>query len=108
MAAWCADLRIISLMSQTQVTIANAAWRHFDQTGDVELEPDVEDWFLALNETDAARVRFHIDRLAELGPPWMNRTPVNCRASCESCASTWPVVPPGSPTGSLRDGASYC
>ena len=36
--------------------------------GEVEVEPEVRDWFLALDETDAARVRFHVDRLAELGP----------------------------------------
>jgi hypothetical protein len=36
--------------------------------GEVELEPEVRDWFLALDDTDAERVRFHIDRLAELGP----------------------------------------
>ncbi len=35
--------------------------------GRVELEPEVQDWFLALNDSDAERVRFHIDRLAELG-----------------------------------------
>ena len=36
--------------------------------GEVELEPEVRDWFLALNDTDTARVQFHVDRLAELGP----------------------------------------
>ena len=36
--------------------------------GEIELEPEVRDWFLALDETDQARVRFHVDRLAELGP----------------------------------------
>jgi hypothetical protein len=36
--------------------------------GEVELEPEVRHWFLALDPTDAARVRFHVDRLAELGP----------------------------------------
>ena len=35
--------------------------------GSVELEPDVRDWILALEETERARVRFHIDRLAEVG-----------------------------------------
>lgn len=34
----------------------------------MELDPEVCDWFLALDETDAARVRFNVDRLAELGP----------------------------------------
>jgi hypothetical protein len=36
--------------------------------GSVELEPEVRDWFNALGGTDADRVRFHIDRLAEMGP----------------------------------------
>jgi hypothetical protein len=36
--------------------------------GHVELEPEIRDWFLALDDTDADRVRFHVDRLAELGP----------------------------------------
>jgi hypothetical protein len=36
--------------------------------GEVELEPEVRDWFLALVDTDADRARFHVDRLAELGP----------------------------------------
>ena len=37
-------------------------------SGEVELEPEVRDWFLALNEEMQARASFHIDRLAELGP----------------------------------------
>jgi len=36
--------------------------------GEVELEPEVRDWYLGLNERDRARVSFHIDRLAEYGP----------------------------------------
>jgi hypothetical protein len=36
--------------------------------GEVELEPEVREWYLALDETDSARVRFQVDRLAELGP----------------------------------------
>jgi hypothetical protein len=34
--------------------------------GGVELEPEVRD--LALDEEDQARVGFHVDRLAEMGP----------------------------------------
>ena len=36
--------------------------------GEVELEPEVREWFLALKDTDAVRARFQVDRLAELGP----------------------------------------
>ena len=36
--------------------------------GEVELEPEVADWYLAFDDTDRARVGFHVDRLAELGP----------------------------------------
>lgn len=36
--------------------------------GEVELEPEVRDWYLALDEVDQVRVGFHIDRLAEMGP----------------------------------------
>ena len=36
--------------------------------GEVEIEPEARDWYLALTEEQQARVRFHIDRLAELGP----------------------------------------
>jgi len=35
--------------------------------GEVELEPEVRDWYLTLDDDSQARVRFHIDRLAELG-----------------------------------------
>lgn len=36
--------------------------------GEVELEPEVRDWYLALDEEDQARVGFHVDRLAKVGP----------------------------------------
>lgn len=36
--------------------------------GAVELEPEVRDWILHLQGTGVDRVRFHIDRLSELGP----------------------------------------
>lgn len=36
--------------------------------GEVEFEPEVRDWYLALDEEDQARVGFHVDRLAEVGP----------------------------------------
>lgn len=36
--------------------------------GEVELEPEVAGWFLALDDDDQARVGFHVDRLGELGP----------------------------------------
>lgn len=36
--------------------------------GEVELEPEVRDWYLTLDDEHQGRVEFHIDRLAELGP----------------------------------------
>jgi hypothetical protein len=36
--------------------------------GEVELEPEVRDWYLALDADSKGRVSFHVDRLAELGP----------------------------------------
>ena len=36
--------------------------------GEVELEPEVNDWYLALDEQRQSRVAFHVDRLAEQGP----------------------------------------
>jgi DNA-binding XRE family transcriptional regulator len=36
--------------------------------GEVELEPEVRDWYVSLDEGDQARVRFHVDRLAGMGP----------------------------------------
>lgn len=41
---------------------------HAMSWGEVELEPEVRDWFLTLDEGDRARVGFHVDRLAEMGP----------------------------------------
>ena len=36
--------------------------------GEVELEPEVWDWFLSLGEESRGRASFHIDRLADVGP----------------------------------------
>ncbi len=36
--------------------------------GEVELEPEVRDWFFGLDEDAQGRARFHVDRLAEVGP----------------------------------------
>ena len=36
--------------------------------GEVELEPEVRDWYLALDEANQARCQFNLDRLAEMGP----------------------------------------
>ena len=36
--------------------------------GEVELEPEVRDWYLTLDDEDQARAGFHVDRLAEMGP----------------------------------------
>jgi hypothetical protein len=36
--------------------------------GRIEVEPEVRDWYLALEEDEQARVQFHFDRLEEQGP----------------------------------------
>jgi hypothetical protein len=36
--------------------------------GEVELEPEVVEWFGSLTEEEQARVGFHVDRLAATGP----------------------------------------
>ena len=36
--------------------------------GEVELEPEIGDWYDALDDEGQVRVAFHIDRLAEKGP----------------------------------------
>lgn len=36
--------------------------------GEVELEPEVRAWYLALDEANQARCQFNVDRLAEMGP----------------------------------------
>ncbi|MCP3854931.1 MAG: type II toxin-antitoxin system RelE/ParE family toxin [Actinomycetia bacterium] len=36
--------------------------------GEVELEPEVREWYFILNHDQQGRVDFHIDRLAQEGP----------------------------------------
>ncbi len=36
--------------------------------GEVEVEPEVRDWYEALDESNQARVQFNVDRLAHDGP----------------------------------------
>ena len=36
--------------------------------GEVELEPEVRDWYLSLDDDQQGRVEFHIDRLSQEGP----------------------------------------
>lgn len=57
--------------------------------GEVELESEVRDWFLALDEGSQARATFHFDRLADTARSLTNHTPDNWTASSESCASIW-------------------
>ena len=37
-------------------------------SGEVELEPEVRDWYLTLDDDQQGRVGFHIDRLSQEGP----------------------------------------
>ena len=74
--------------------------------GSVELEPEVRDWFNALGGTDADRVRFHIDRLAEMGPLLDEPALANWTASYASFGSSWQAVQHGSCTGSPPDDGS--
>lgn len=41
---------------------------HVMSWGEVELEPEVRDWYEELDEDEQARVEFHVVRLADLGP----------------------------------------
>lgn len=36
--------------------------------GEIELEPEVVEWFYSLTEEEQSRVGFHVDRLAAQGP----------------------------------------
>ena len=36
--------------------------------GEIELEPEVRDWYLSLDNDHRGRVDFHLDRLAQKGP----------------------------------------
>jgi hypothetical protein len=60
-ALWQDPRKVWSRRGATRYSMS-AMW------GSVELEPEVRDWIVALADTEADRVRFHIDRLAELGP----------------------------------------
>lgn len=67
--------------------------------GEVELEPEVRDWYLALDDDDQARVGFHIDRLAQEGPLLTNRTPNSWTASSANSGSISEAERHGSRTG---------
>lgn len=81
---------------------------HAMSWGEVELDPEVRDWYLDLGEEDQARVGFHVDRLAEMGRCSTSRSPSNWTASSESCGSTSADTRRGSRTGSLRNAGSSC
>jgi hypothetical protein len=76
--------------------------------GEVELEQEVRDWFLALDETDAARVRFHVDRVAELGPLLDEPHTRQLDGKLRELRFYVSGGQPGSPIGSHRDGGSSC
>lgn len=70
--------------------------------GEVELEPEVVDWYSSLTEGEQARVGFHVDRLADQGPLLDEPHTKQLDASCASFGSTSVAAPPASPTGSRR------
>jgi len=67
--------------------------------GEVEVEPEVSDWYRSLNDNEKGRVDFHIDRLEQEGPLLDEPTPNNSSASFASCASISVVERCGSPIG---------
>lgn len=75
---------------------------------EVELEPEVRDWYLALDEEFQRRADFRIDQLAEKGSLLGGRILGSLMGSCENCASIWVVDRLGSPIGSLQIAESSC
>lgn len=63
--------------------------------GEVEVEPEICDWFFGLSEMDKARVRFHVDRLAELGPALDEPHSRQLDGKLRELGSTWRVAPRG-------------
>lgn len=76
--------------------------------GEVELEPEVSEWFVALAESDQARVRFHVDRLAELGPALDEPHTRQLEGKLRELRFYLGSRPTGSPTGSPPDAGSSC
>jgi hypothetical protein len=76
--------------------------------GAVELEPEVRDCYLALDEADQARVGFHVDRLAEMGPLLDEPFTQQLDGKLRELRFYLGGRPTRSPTGSLRTAGSSC
>jgi hypothetical protein len=63
----------------------NAMW------GSIELEPEIRQRYLALPDGEADRVRFHIDRLSELGATLGEPQTRQLDGSFENCGSISPA-----------------
>src|SRR5665213_2603792 len=74
--------------------------------GSIELEPEVRSWYLNLNDVDAERVRFHFDRLAELGPLLDEPHTRQLVGKLMELRFYLAAVPRGCPTGSPLVGGS--
>jgi len=55
--------------------------------GEVELEPEVDDWFDTLDQDDKETAAFYVDLLVERGVLLVSRIRGSSAASCASFAS---------------------
>ncbi len=55
--------------------------------GEVELEPEVEDWLRALPDEEFGRVALYVDLLGEGAPRSATRIRASSMASCVNCVS---------------------
>jgi hypothetical protein len=76
--------------------------------GEVELEPEVRDWYRSLDEEAQARVRFHIDRLEDMGPLLDEPFTRQLDGKLRELRFYLTARQRGSRTGSLQGGGSSC
>ena len=89
-SGWCCD------------NIAGMPW------GEVELEPEVNEWLEGLDDQRWGQAMFHLDLLEERAGYWGSPTLVSFRGSYASCAFTAAVSESASRIGSRRDAGSSC